>query len=152
MWDIYSNETIPLWSMWHRLIKSLFGLPLPTHRYLLNEIIESEHIKKTIIKRFLKFTDTLSSSTNPNLTFLHRVQSRDWRSTYGRNYMGICREANVNDIRLVDLSAITVNPVPQDEVWRINFLNDILDERDDECAALLSDEELAQVLHFVCTQ
>ena len=141
-----------MWSMWHRLIKSLFGLPLPTHRYLLNEIIESEHIKKIIIKRFLKFTDTVSSSTNPNLTFLHRVQSRDWRSTYGRNYMGICREANVNDIRLVDLSAITVNPVPQDEVWRINFLNDILDERDDESAALLSDEELAQVLHFVCTQ
>ena len=66
--------------------------------------------------------------------------------------MGICREANVNDIRLVDLSALTVYPVPQDEVWRINFLNDILDERDDESAALLSDEELAQVLHFVCTQ
>ena len=65
--------------------------------------------------------------------------------------MGICREANVNDIKLVDLSTFTVNPVPRDDVWRVNFLNDILDERDGE-SGLLSDEELTEVLHFVCTE
>ena len=135
--------------MWHNLIKSTFQLPLATHRYLLNDFVNSDHLKKMIIKRFIKFSKSISSSDIPNIRLLHNYQHNDWRSTYGRNYMNITKEAGVYDICLVDPSKITVNPVPPGEEWRINFLSDILSERD-RASDVLTPEEIVDMIHSVC--
>ena len=51
--------------------------------------------------------------------------------------MNICHEADVTDIRLVDLSKICVNPVPPGEEWRVEFLKDILSESELVLVSLL---------------
>ena len=62
LWDIYDDGMSKLWTAWHRIIKGVFKLPLPTHRYLLNHLIDYDHIKKIIIRRFSKFSLQIEAS------------------------------------------------------------------------------------------
>ena len=149
LWDIFSNEAVQLWTMWHVTIKSLFKLPPPTHRYLLNHLVSCDHVKKIIIKRFMKFRDTIASSSIPQIKLLHRVQCCDWRSTYGRNCMHILREAQATDMTQVTMEKIQVNPVPQGEEWRLDLLKDLLAERDTN-SGFLTSMELQLLIDEVC--
>ena len=149
MWDIFSDDAVQLWTAWHRLIKYTYELPLPTHRYLLNDIVDGYHLKKMIIRRFINFSLKISSSSNPHVALLHHYQCRDWRSTYGRNYMNICREAGVTEVSQVDLHNINVNPVPPGEEWRVGLLRDLLSERD-VGPGFLTKEDIASIIKTVC--
>ena len=125
-------------------------LPLPTHRHLLSNLISVDHPKKLVIKRFIKFSKIIETSTNPHLRLLHEYQSKDWRSTYGRNMMNIlCRDSGVNNITEVDMTSIVINPVPPGGEWRVNFLADILHERDNN-SGFLSEDEVLVMLNTVC--
>ena len=149
LWDIFSNGAVQLWTMWHITIKSIYNLPLPTHKYLLNDLVGVDHLMKLLIRRFVKFTDVISSSQNPHIQLLHSVQYRDWRSTYGRNYMNILREAKVNEISQVDFDNIKINPVPNGEEWRLPLLKDLLAERDCNTGVLTA-REVQIMIDEVC--
>ena len=95
LWDIYAAETTKLWSTFHKIIKTTYSLPLATHRFILPGVSNCEHMRRTIIRRFIKFSLNLSSSENPNIRLLHRIQGSDPRSVYGRNIANICKDAGV---------------------------------------------------------
>ena len=138
-----------LWSEWHRIIKQAYQLPIATHRCLLSDLSNGDHVKKLIIKRFTKFSGMISMSNNPHIARLHLYQSRDWRSTYGINYMNICNEARVADINSVDMSSIIVNPVPPGDEWRVGILLDILSERESG-DGFLTPQQLNLMLNTIC--
>ena len=150
MWDIFSTDAVQLWTTWHRMIKSLFNLPLPTHRYLINDLVDGDHLQKIIMKRFISFSDKIACSKNPHLQLLHEVQGRDLRSTYGRNRANICRQAAVMDFQQINIHNILVNPVPAGEEWRVGLLKDLLHERDNSFYNYLSEEEVSLLLQTVC--
>ena len=133
-----------------RTFCSKLGQSLPSpYRYLLNEVPKCDHIKLMIIKRFLKFHRSLVTSTNPYIKVLLRYQSYDWRSTYGRNIMNICREADATDICSLDITKIKVNPVPVGEEWRVPLLKDLLYEKTSP-DRFLHEDEVKLLLNFVC--
>ena len=150
LWDIYSEDIIVLWSTWHRTIKATFNLPIATHRYLLNDIVNVDHVKKRIIKRFVRFSMMVAASNDPNIKLLHQCQKSDWRSVYGRNTMNICREAGVNCMAEVDVDSIEVNPLPIGEEWRVGLLGDLLRERENS-SGFLNQDQLSIVMDLVCT-
>ena len=87
------------------------------------------HIKKMIIKRFLKFNQGIASSSNTHIRTLYKYQSTDNRSCYGRNIRNICRDAGTSDISAVELTNIQVNPVPVGEEWRVPLLKDLINDQ-----------------------
>ena len=149
LWDIFSNNTEKLWATWHRTIKIVYDLPHATHRYLLNDLVNFDHIKKLIIKRFLKFSEQIRNIDVPQITLLHRIQSCDYRSVYGRNILNILREAGSTQISDVKLDNITINPAPPGCEWRSHLLKDLLRDRfNSKC--LLSLDELNQIIVDIC--
>ena len=149
LWDIFSEDSVKLWSEWHRIIKQAYQLPIATHRWLLSDLLNGDHVKKMIIQRFLNFSKKISKSNIPHIALLHQYQCKDWRSTYGRNHMYICTEAQVADIGSVDISSIVVNPIPTGEEWRAGMLRDILTER--ECGdGVLTPDEVNLLLNTIC--
>ena len=150
LWDIYSTEANKLWSTWHRLIKRTFNLPLATHRYVIPSVSNCKHLRVQLIKRFINFYQRIRDNSNPNIALLHSVQSQDMRSVFGRNVRNICRDAGVDQLDQVDLSCITVNPVPEEEEWRIPLISDILDTISKN-PGFLNKEELALMLSHLCT-
>ena len=149
LWDIFSPDSTQLWSTWHRIIKSVFDLPLPTHRHLLTDLVDYDHIKKLIIQRFVKFAGKISSSDIPHIRLLHHHQRMDWRSTYGSNCMNICLEAGVEDLSDVDMSSLSVNPVPPGGEWRVDLLADLLKERINN-SGFLTEDEVLNMMNSVC--
>ena len=63
--------------------------------------------------------------------------------------MNLCQEAGVEDLSEVDTSLLVVNPITQGEDWRVNFLSDLLSERDGN-HGLLSVEEVTVMMNYVC--
>tara|TARA_B110000196_G_scaffold307115_1_gene306393 strand:+ start:336 stop:1349 length:1014 start_codon:yes stop_codon:yes gene_type:complete len=149
LWDIFDGGSTQMWTAWHKLLKITFNLPLPTHRHLLNELVECDHPKKLVIKRFVKFSSNLANSNNLHIRRLHNLQKADMRSCYGRNIRNICRQARVNDISLVDFSDIIINPVPEGEEWRADMMRALLVERESP-RGFLSELEVCQMLTAVC--
>ena len=150
LWDIYATSADKLWTAWQRLVRSTFSLPMTTHTWLLNDIVGGKHLKKIIKSRFIKFSESIRSSDNPYIRLLDQYQRNDWRSSYGRNVMNLCHEAGVENINDVDVSSLVVNPVPEQDEWRVNLMADLLSERNNN-SRLLSEEEVCHMINFVCT-
>ena len=149
LWDIYSDKTIKLWSTWHRTVKMAYNLPYATHRYLLSDLVSYDHPKKLIIRRFLKFHEVVMNSSSPHIKILHAYQSRDYRSTYGRNIRNILRDSGAANMSEVDLSSININPVPAGCEWRVSLLKDLLHDRDHQ-SGILTTEELSLSINHIC--
>ena len=92
-------------------------------------VSENSHLKVKLIKRFLKFFQTLESCDKPHIKYLVKLQKTDFRSVFGSNVRNICEEANVEDISQVFISDISYSPVPPEEEWRIPLLMELLDIR-----------------------
>ena len=150
LWDIFSDGAIQLWTTWHTTVKSLFNLPRATHRYLLNHLVTCDHIKKTLMKRFIKFSGLITASSSPQVSLLHKLQSKDWRSTYGRNCMNIIREAQVRFMEEVNIQNIVINPIPPGEEWRLHLLDNLMEERD-STSGFLTTQQIDAVIDEVCT-
>ena len=53
----------------------------------------------------------------------------DHRSTFGKNVINICLEANVESIESVDFSKIVYSPVPDGEELKISLIKECLEMR-----------------------
>ena len=49
----------------------MFDLPRETHKYLVEPVSESVHLKKILVKRFLKFTKAVKLSEKFALTLIY---------------------------------------------------------------------------------
>ena len=61
--------------------------------------------------------------------------------------MNILHEAQVTSLEMVEMVNIVVNPVPPGEEWKINFLHDMLEERDSD---FLTQQQLQDCIEEVC--
>lgn len=149
LWDLYAADTTKLWSTWHKIIKTLYKLPIASHRYLLPSISKCDHLRKRVTNQFLGFQQKIRESDNPNIKLLHRMQSCDLRSVYGRNIANICRDAGVRNIEQVDVNQIKINHIPVEEEWRLPLIQDLLKTLEDNHSQIET-EELKQMLEHVC--
>lgn len=85
LWDLSSEEFMKLESSYNRSVKIIFDLPYNTHRYLIEPITGSDHLRKIIFKRYLKFVLNLAKSSKPINKTLNDVCKDSSQSSTGRN-------------------------------------------------------------------
>ena len=124
LWHLSGAGVEKLWCTWHVLLRSLFSLPLATHRYILEGISSTEHLKVTVLKRFSKFHDKLVISNNPLIRNLYSIQCGDMRSSLGRNIHELAVNTSYR-------SNIPIHPVPPGEEWRVQLVRELLAVRED---------------------
>ena len=78
-------------------------------------------------------------------------QQNDWRSTYGKNVLSFCQQANVLDLGETIAEDYPVYEVPEDQKWRVSFMNEILDEIK-EPSSFLTRDELEHMLEVICCE
>ena len=149
LWDLHCVQIEKLWSCWHKTIKSAFDLPFATHRYLLQDLVPYKHIRTIIIKRFINFYKKIKLSDNPYVKMIFKVQSSDYRSTFGKNILSLCRHARVRNLEDADICVFDAFPVPEDERWRIPLIKDLIEENLNP-SNLLTRDELELLMHTVC--
>ena len=62
LWDIFSKEAEMPENTWNSSFRIMYDLPRNSHKYFVEAICGSPHLKSILIKRFLKFTDQIKNS------------------------------------------------------------------------------------------
>ena len=118
-------------------------LPYRTHTRFLLDITDLESISVTVSMRMLNFAISCVHSTNPIVHSLSNALLTDNRSIIGRNVYSIfsprCNISNVahiftlnkRNILDIKLQLTALAGVPDDMIWRIGFIRDILSDNTD---------------------
>ena len=147
LWDLYGEDSDKLYKSWNIMIRIIFNLPRETHKYLIEPISYKPHLKVQLVKRFISFCNSLKASDKPHLKYLMNLQMTDYRSTFGRNVVNICKDGGVDKISEVQPQNIIYAPVPPDDSWRIPLIQELLEVRAQRLQTILDPEEVLDLLN-----
>ena len=152
LWNLASKEANMVYNTWSVSIRKMFRLDRTTHRYLIEPISKIQHIKISIMKRFSKFVERLSTSKKDVVRNVLHSMVKDCRSTTGTNIRLIRLTCGKTDVSHRDVQKLPFREIPEREKWRTGLVEELLRIRDnyDE----LKDwekEDIDEALHYVCT-
>ena len=85
-------------------MKVMFDLPVATHRFLIEPVSETRHLKSILIDRFLSFLQQIEKSRKNVPKQLLAFIKYDVRSTTGSNLRNILHLTNLTDIKEITRS------------------------------------------------
>ena len=152
VWDSISFDKF-IFSI-HKSFKMMFDLPYATHRYYFEAITKTQHPALIIRKRFLGFLNMIDKSKKNAPLELLKIIQNDVRTTTGSNIRKIMTEFNDSSIDNIKIGkSVTMFPVPGDEVWRVSFVNEILQSKS-EFFYLIDNEVTTEnrndILEYLC--
>ena len=125
-----------------------------THRYLLEPLMQSLHLKTMILSRFVSFHKSLVESSKFPVRFLARLQEKDMKTVLGKNLAKISDLCNT-DIQDLTSSIVKRNikyrEVPDSEKWRVGLAQELISMRESvaDLDGFTSDEK-EELLTYVC--
>ena len=121
----------------------MMDLPFETHRGLIEPLSGCDHVKRIFLKRFYQFISNIRSSRKPILRTLLSSIQLDTLSTTGRNLRGmmlLTGKCSIDDVTFDDLRTFSYFTRPEDDYWKIEMLQHLLEERN---FSILDDEDTA---------
>ena len=154
LWDLFCHEAVSLEKSYNVSVRVMLGLPVTTHKYLIQPLAGGLHVKQVFASRFLKFCEDLENSNKAVIKDTFEKIKLDVRSTTGRNLAELAqllgkpvRKLTKSDADLIEYEKADVN-----EEYRIQFVKEVIDVK----AGVLEvdgfdEEELSMILDFLCT-
>ena len=140
---------------WNRSVRIMLGIPFNTHRYFLEPVSGSKHLKFTLITRFLTFISSIEKSKKILPRVLLQAIKRDCRSVTGsnlRNILLLTRKDDISEIFESDIQQMIYMPVPNHEEWRIEMLKELIDVKwGDATIDYFDDREITEIIEEICT-
>lgn len=133
------------------MVRINFNIPRNTHKFLIEPISQSSHLKIKLVKRFINFAKALSKCEKPHIKYLHNIQKNDLRSVYGRNCRNISAESKVDSILEASHLDISYEKIPPEEEYRISLIQELLDMRSVKLFSELTKKEISSMLEILCT-
>ena len=133
----------------------MYDLPRSTHNYFLEPITESQHVKFTMMKRFIRFTENIRHSKKVALRALIKVIRKNTLSVTGsnlRNIMLLTGKSSIDSLLPTDVDIMTFSEVPVSESWRINFLTELIDLKNGDITVPgFTSAEYKEIVSHLCT-
>ena len=154
LWNLFGREAVMVENSWNVAMRLMLDLPRETHRYLIEPLSNTVHIKKILIQRFLRFLQQIRISSKKSTKFLLNTIMQDTRSTTGSNLRNILLSSSKFTIyELVPNDALSVDyhPIAISEEWRVKFISEIINTKHKQLNIInLTDEELEEMLNILC--
>ena len=156
LWDLFSHSMRAFKSSFNKSVKMMTDLPFETHRYFLESLLGTPHMKLKVLKNYLTFIKSIRMSAKPVLRQLYHIASSDVRSVTGKNLRNILLLTNklkVKDLSPSDIKSMEYHPVPENDQWRTALLIDLLNFKHGtfEPPWQMEIDELDNLIHMVCT-
>ena len=158
-WPLYSKKAREMYNCWSTCVKLAWGVPRSTHTFIVDNLLACgfPSIRSSLLVRFWKFFETVSSSSSLEVRVVANLASVDVRSTTGSNLHGIRRkfqldssfEFPVPTVRSVVFSSKSEVPAP--DSWRLACLKKYLEERYSIQAALENTTEVDGLIDSICS-
>ena len=127
-----------------------------THRFLIEPLSGTQHVKRSIFKAFVSFANKLQNSSKEVIRDVFHLVKEDCRSTTGSNIRNIsldCAVDQVHPFAEVNIENKDFFPAPPDSAWKAPLIRELIDIRDGDCDnAGWTTEEVNFTLDYLCTQ
>ena len=155
LWDLFSREAIMLENSWNTSVRVMFDLPLQTHRYLIEPVSQTKHLKIVLMERFLSFLNQIENSKKQIPKHLLSFIKHDVQSTTGsnlRNILLLTDKNNIDDLCKDDIKKLHYHQIEDQDSWKVNFIHEITDVKFNllEVENFLN-EDLDEILSVLCT-
>ena len=154
LWNLFSKECEMMEKSWNVSVRCMFNLPMRTHKYFIEPITKTIHLKFIMMKRFLSFLEKIRRGKKHKLShILHSIEN-DCRSITGSNLRKILllTERNkIEDIQTSEALTQIYEPVPESEQWRLGLLMELIDIRDGQQQLDGFDQQqVEEMINFIC--
>ena len=133
----------------------MLGVPLTTHRYFLEPLAGLQHIKFTLISRFLGFITQIEKSHKILPKILLQAIKRDCRSVTGsnlRNILLLSRKDDISKVSQADIKAMIYMPVTESNRWKINIVHELIDVKwGEKLIEGFNDAQISVLIDELCT-
>ena len=85
LWDLFCQEAVGLEKSYNVSVRTMLGLPVTTHKYLIQPLAGGIHVRQVFARRFLNFCEGLKKSKKSVVKDTFEKIKLDIRSTTGRN-------------------------------------------------------------------
>ena len=155
LWDLFGKNCEKLYTSFNVAIRTILNIDRRTHRYLLEGMSESIHLKTMLLSRFVSFHQALRTSTKFPVRFLARLCENDLRTTHGKNLAEIARLCDKPVALLTSQivkAKISYRHVPEDQEWRLGLCTELRKIRDTEDIFLegFTHDEFTELLKYAC--
>ena len=155
LWDVFSKDCERLYTSFNVAARNILRVHRCTHRYLLEPLLQSRHLKTMILSNFVSFYKSLINNEKLPIRILARLQEYDEMSVLGRCLSKLSTLCNVDRSCLnakIVKEKICYQPVPDSEAWRIPIAYELLQYREDNFVIPGFDrDEMKELLDYVCT-
>ena len=156
LWALNSEEHLKLNRSWNTVIKILWNLPYATHKRFLESLTEVPHIQSTLHSRYIGFISNLNDSKKDHLQVLFNFCQRNQLSNTGRNIHYLEQQYEVDSLKdLINkkqvIKKIRVNPLKDDEEWKIGIIEELSLCRRGCLEIELKDDDIDAMLEAIAT-
>ena len=133
----------------------MFDVPLQTHKYFIEPLSETKHLKKVLLKRFMGFLNQIEKSDKIVPKQLLSFIKRDANSTTGsnlRNFLMLTNKNDIDELTALDIEDIKYNEIEENDKWKVAMIREITDIKFKQLELEnFSIEELNKILDHICT-
>ena len=155
LWNLFGHGAQKLESSYNRSVKLMLGLPLETHRYLIEPLTGEVHIKKVLLSRYLGFIEKILSSEKKAIKMLVETSKKDVRSVTGQNLrqiMILLGKTSIEAIEKKDADDIKYFPISQEDSWKTDVIKEILEVKSTTVEIdNFVENEIDCILTYLCT-
>ena len=156
LWNYSSYETERVFTSWNNMVRSVWNVSNTAHRYLVEELSGTKHIRTKLFQRYTNFINSLIMSKKKCLSALAEVAINDQGSTTRMNLNLISAESGFQNVLEMDPRSIASNIVyariPDEEQWKVDFLKEIMALRNGDLLLendILMREEIQKLIYCV---
>ena len=154
LWDLFCDEAEKLENSYNTSVRIMMGIPRNTHRYLIQPLTESRHLKQSLVLRFLNFCEKLSKCKKEVVRTVFGKLKFNVRSTTGSNLKEISLLVNkrVEDLSPKEASDIQYHQVRNEDKFRVGFVWEILNVKHGQLEVSgFTETELEMMPENLCT-
>ena len=156
LWNLFGAEAQKFESSYNKSIKIMFDLPFATHRHLIEPITGQEHLRITLVSRFMGFISQIRKSQKIIPKMLLKLIQNDARSTTGLNLRKILLQTDKNKIESLnkdDIFKLQYHLTSPEDRWKENIINELIEARSSQIGIEgFKNEELENMLEFICVR
>ena len=155
LWDLYSSACDRLYKSWNVTVRSTWKVPNTTHRYLIEDISGSLHLKVMLSSRYAGFVRSLLDSPKYGVRVMASWCLGDRRTVLGQTMSNVAAECGVSrsgsslPTPAIVKKHLKYFDVPNQETWRTGPLGELLNS--DLKVPGFDDDELGDIISFLCS-
>ena len=160
LWDLFCKDTERVYTAYNVAVRNILNVDRCTHRFLIEPLSDSLHLKTILASKFVTFHESLMTSSKLPVRFLAHLVADDLRTVHGRNLYGIATLCGMRQpidfgqlrSRLVK-NSVRYRTIPDSEEWRVNMCKELLNVRENDVTVPgFSSDELEELLGYLCSQ